>query len=185
MRMAEKCAKTSGPPPSGSMKPNPLALLNHLTVPNGMSPSLTLCWLIFDGARDANSLRAFINVSSRSDPEMPTMPPRWALRSRERPKQWRRPGAISRLAFTRHATTSHHGHPERANSIESVHASGAAETAAQGASRDPARRRAGCGRRRAQNGEDQASAHVSGGDVERRLHPDGVRRHGAAADLQA
>src|SRR5207342_1117523 len=42
MRMAEKCAKTSGPPPSGSMKPNPLALLNHLTVPIGMSASLTI-----------------------------------------------------------------------------------------------------------------------------------------------
>src|SRR5262245_21831372 len=43
MRMAEKCAKTSGPPPSGSMKPNPLALLNHLTVPIGMYASLRSC----------------------------------------------------------------------------------------------------------------------------------------------
>ena len=30
---AEKCANTSAPPPSGSMKPNPLASLNHFTVP--------------------------------------------------------------------------------------------------------------------------------------------------------
>src|SRR4029079_13097253 len=31
--IAEKCAKRSSPPPSGVMKPKPLASLNHLTVP--------------------------------------------------------------------------------------------------------------------------------------------------------
>ena len=42
--IAEKCAKTSSPPPSGSMKPNPFASLNHLTMPVAMldssSPSI-------------------------------------------------------------------------------------------------------------------------------------------------
>src|SRR5436190_21328519 len=33
MLIAEKCAKRSSPPPSGVMNPNPLASLNHLTVP--------------------------------------------------------------------------------------------------------------------------------------------------------
>src|SRR5690348_16792004 len=32
-RMAEKCTNTSAPPPSGVMKPKPLASLNHFTVP--------------------------------------------------------------------------------------------------------------------------------------------------------
>ncbi|KGC60436.1 hypothetical protein DM75_3758 [Burkholderia mallei] len=32
-RISEKCAKRSSPPPSGVMKPKPLASLNHLTVP--------------------------------------------------------------------------------------------------------------------------------------------------------
>jgi hypothetical protein len=31
--IAEKWAKTSGPPPSCSMKPKPFSALNHLTVP--------------------------------------------------------------------------------------------------------------------------------------------------------
>src|SRR6478735_6900875 len=31
--MAEKCTKTSAPPPSCSMKPKPFSLLNHFTVP--------------------------------------------------------------------------------------------------------------------------------------------------------
>jgi len=31
--MAEKCTKMSSPPSSGAMNPNPLASLNHLTVP--------------------------------------------------------------------------------------------------------------------------------------------------------
>src|SRR5690606_27937028 len=31
--IAEKCANTSAPPSSGVMKPNPLAPLNHFTVP--------------------------------------------------------------------------------------------------------------------------------------------------------
>src|SRR5690349_966616 len=35
--IAEKCAKRSSPPPSGVMKPNPLASLNHLTVPVAIS----------------------------------------------------------------------------------------------------------------------------------------------------
>jgi hypothetical protein len=34
--IAEKCAKRSSPPPSGVMKPKPLASLNHLTVPVAM-----------------------------------------------------------------------------------------------------------------------------------------------------
>src|SRR5215218_1459176 len=33
MLIAEKCANRSSPPPSGVMKPKPLASLNHLTVP--------------------------------------------------------------------------------------------------------------------------------------------------------
>ena len=33
MLIAEKCANRSSPPPSGVMKPNPFASLNHLTVP--------------------------------------------------------------------------------------------------------------------------------------------------------
>src|SRR5690349_16700281 len=33
MLIAEKCAKRSSPPPSGVMKPKPLASLNHFTVP--------------------------------------------------------------------------------------------------------------------------------------------------------
>src|SRR6187549_2946109 len=33
MLIEEKCAKRSSPPPSGVMKPKPLASLNHLTVP--------------------------------------------------------------------------------------------------------------------------------------------------------
>src|SRR5215217_4741567 len=38
--MAEKCTKTSGPPPSWAMKPKPFSALNHLTVPWGtVSPS--------------------------------------------------------------------------------------------------------------------------------------------------
>ena len=36
MAIAEKCANTSAPPPSGSMNPKPLASLNHLTVPVAM-----------------------------------------------------------------------------------------------------------------------------------------------------
>ena len=32
-RTSEWCTKTSGPPPSGAMKPKPLVPLNHLTVP--------------------------------------------------------------------------------------------------------------------------------------------------------
>src|ERR1700686_2482465 len=39
MLIAEKCAKRSSPPPSGVMKPKPLASLNHLTVPVGMLSS--------------------------------------------------------------------------------------------------------------------------------------------------
>src|SRR5665647_2060514 len=35
--IAEKCANRSLPPPSGVMKPKPLASLNHLTVPVLMS----------------------------------------------------------------------------------------------------------------------------------------------------
>src|SRR3954453_5893951 len=35
--MFEKWAKTSGPPPSCSMKPKPFSELNHLTVPVAMS----------------------------------------------------------------------------------------------------------------------------------------------------
>jgi hypothetical protein len=31
--MVEKCANTSSPPSCGQIKPNPLALLNHFTVP--------------------------------------------------------------------------------------------------------------------------------------------------------
>src|SRR3954470_11744729 len=31
--ISEKCAKRSSPPPSGLMKPKPLASLNHFTVP--------------------------------------------------------------------------------------------------------------------------------------------------------
>src|SRR5258706_12217533 len=67
--MAEKCANTSGPPPSGSMNPNPLALLNHLTAPIGMSASLILVGRVLV-ARTANFLQAFTNVSRRFDPEM-------------------------------------------------------------------------------------------------------------------
>src|SRR4029450_1803209 len=37
MLIAEKCANRSSPPPSGVMKPNPLASLNHLTVPVAIS----------------------------------------------------------------------------------------------------------------------------------------------------
>src|SRR5512138_865718 len=33
MLIAEKCANRSSPPPSGVMKPNPFASLNHFTVP--------------------------------------------------------------------------------------------------------------------------------------------------------
>jgi hypothetical protein len=36
--MEEKWAKRSSPPPSGVMKPNPLASLNHLTVPVCLLP---------------------------------------------------------------------------------------------------------------------------------------------------
>src|SRR5258706_2307105 len=35
--IAEKCANTSLPPPSGVIKPKPFASLNHLTVPVAMS----------------------------------------------------------------------------------------------------------------------------------------------------
>src|SRR5258705_13741438 len=35
--IAEKCANRSSPPPSGVMKPKPLASLNHLTVPVAIS----------------------------------------------------------------------------------------------------------------------------------------------------
>src|SRR6185312_16268478 len=35
-RIAEKCTKTSAPPPSGVMNPKPLASLNHLTVPTAI-----------------------------------------------------------------------------------------------------------------------------------------------------
>src|SRR5690606_35406213 len=44
--MAEKCANRSSPPSSGVMKPNPLASLNHLTVPVLLlvvSLDMTLC----------------------------------------------------------------------------------------------------------------------------------------------
>src|SRR3954467_5956908 len=34
--IAEKCTKTSGPPPSCSMKPKPFSALNHFTVPCAM-----------------------------------------------------------------------------------------------------------------------------------------------------
>src|SRR5678815_112158 len=40
--IAEKCANTSLPPPSGVMKPNPFASLNHLTVPVAMSDCLSI-----------------------------------------------------------------------------------------------------------------------------------------------
>src|SRR5450432_2989771 len=36
MLIAEKCAKRSSPPPSGVIKPKPLASLNHFTVPVAM-----------------------------------------------------------------------------------------------------------------------------------------------------
>src|SRR6187551_297063 len=36
MLIAEKWANRSSPPPSGVMKPNPLASLNHFTVPVGI-----------------------------------------------------------------------------------------------------------------------------------------------------
>src|SRR5678815_4576287 len=36
MLIAEKCANRSSPPPSGVMNPNPLASLNHFTVPVGI-----------------------------------------------------------------------------------------------------------------------------------------------------
>ena len=39
--IAEKCANTSLPPPSGVMKPKPFASLNHLTVPVAMSDRLS------------------------------------------------------------------------------------------------------------------------------------------------
>src|SRR5439155_15045088 len=35
--IAEKCANRSSPPPSGVMNPNPLASLNHFTVPVAIS----------------------------------------------------------------------------------------------------------------------------------------------------
>src|SRR5436190_21028194 len=44
MLMAEKCANRSSPPPSGVMKPKPLASLNHLTVPVGMDVFLESVW---------------------------------------------------------------------------------------------------------------------------------------------
>src|SRR5215510_14289901 len=37
MLIAEKCANRSSPPPSGVMKPKPLASLNHFTVPVAIS----------------------------------------------------------------------------------------------------------------------------------------------------
>src|SRR5262249_48540929 len=37
--IAEKCANRSSPPPSGVMKPKPLASLNHFTVPVAMFPN--------------------------------------------------------------------------------------------------------------------------------------------------
>src|SRR4029453_7403811 len=37
MLIAEKCANRSSPPPSGVMNPNPLASLNHFTVPVAIS----------------------------------------------------------------------------------------------------------------------------------------------------
>src|ERR1700735_2459731 len=40
--ISEKCAKRSSPPPSGVMKPKPLASLNHLTVPVAMNKSKNL-----------------------------------------------------------------------------------------------------------------------------------------------
>src|SRR5689334_17200337 len=42
MLIAEKCANTSLPPPSGVMKPKPFASLNHLTVPVAMSDCLSI-----------------------------------------------------------------------------------------------------------------------------------------------
>src|SRR5438132_13473991 len=40
MLIAEKCANRSSPPPSGVMKPKPLASLNHFTVPVAIFPIL-------------------------------------------------------------------------------------------------------------------------------------------------
>src|SRR4051794_37431035 len=41
--IAEWCTKRSLPPSSGVMKPKPLSLLNHLTVPVAMDPPRFLC----------------------------------------------------------------------------------------------------------------------------------------------
>ena len=47
--MAEKCAKTSSPPPSGEINPYPLALLNHFTVPVAMTAVTSLTSADFVG----------------------------------------------------------------------------------------------------------------------------------------
>src|SRR5438552_12919868 len=66
--MAEKCAKTSSPPPSGSMKPKPLASLNHLTVPRAI-PHLLLFSARHSGRlRRAVSIRRWTAGSTEHDP---------------------------------------------------------------------------------------------------------------------
>jgi hypothetical protein len=61
--MAEKCAKASGPPPSGWMNPKPLASLNHLTVPLGMA-CLRFCLHQFEACLVFLSMSVFPNGRS-------------------------------------------------------------------------------------------------------------------------